>query len=93
MALLVAIASVLFLATADLGLPIYHTIASHSEIPLRPAYTTHTLLAIYAFLPIVRNRQAVTMGIIVSLCHLAVLGVFTYRHKKERISLVRLSLN
>jgi hypothetical protein len=75
---------VVLLIIVDLGIPLYHT-SNHTEAAnaLRPAYTTHTLLVCYVFLPLTENIQAFILGLVVTLCHLTVLGTVTYYKKRE----------
>lgn len=84
----VSITMTILLLIVDLGLVVYYSLQSNLQTQLRPAYTTYILLVIYSFLPIVRNRQAVVLGIIVSLCHLLVLASVTYKTSPNRSSLV-----
>lgn len=79
---------VVLLIITDLVITLYYTEhAGH----LRPAYTTHTLLVCYVFLPLTENIQAFILGLTVTLCHLVVLGTVTYykeQRKYERVSLM-----
>ena len=84
----VSIIMTILLLIVDLGLVMYHGQRPSLQTQLRPAYTTYILLVIYSFLPIVRNRQAVLLGIIVSLCHLSVLASVTYKSSPNILSLV-----
>ncbi|PSN48742.1 hypothetical protein C0J52_08911 [Blattella germanica] len=81
--LLVSCIVVVMLLVMDLGLPLYHTSHNHSAT-LRPAYTTHTLIVCYVFLPLTENVQAFILSLVVSLCHLLALGTATY-HKEDNI--------
>jgi adenylate cyclase len=79
---------VVLLIITDLGVTLYHT--KHA-CDLRPAYTTYTLLVCYVFLPLTKNKQAFILGLIVTLCHLVVLGSVTYCNTAriyERVSLI-----
>lgn len=53
--------------------------------PPRPAYATYTLLVVYVFLPLVNNLQTVLLGLVVSACHISVLGFITYRRSYQDI--------
>ncbi|XP_021926488.1 adenylate cyclase type 2 isoform X2 [Zootermopsis nevadensis] len=82
--LLVSCFVVVLLIIVDLGIPLYHA-SNRTEAAdvLRPAYTTHTLLVCYVFLPLTENIQAFILGLVVTLCHLTVLGTVTYYKKRE----------
>jgi hypothetical protein len=84
--LLVSCFVVVLLIIIDLGITLYHTEYAGG---LRPAYTTHTLLVCYVFLPLTENMQAFILGLVVTLCHLVVLGTVTYKEQRmyERVSL------
>lgn len=84
----VSIIMTVLMLIVDLGLVVYYGLQSNMQTQLRPAYTTYILLVIYSFLPIVRNRHAVVLGIIVSLCHLLVLASVTYKTSPNRSSLL-----
>ncbi|KAI5729547.1 hypothetical protein M8J76_003724 [Diaphorina citri] len=75
---LASVLALLLVIIPDLCLPIYHTYADHTRYTMRPAFTTHTILAVYVFLPLVHNSQALLLGIGVTLCHLSVLFTVTY---------------
>jgi hypothetical protein len=86
--LLVSYLVVVLLIITDLGITLYHTDYAGY---LRPAYTTHTLLVCYVFLPLTGNIQAFILGFMVTLCHLVVLGLVTYYKEQrmyERVSLI-----
>lgn len=86
--LLVSCFVVVLLIITDLLITLYYT--EHAG-DLRPAYTTHTLIVCYVFLPLTKNIQAFILGLTVTLCHLVVLGTVTYYNKQrkyERVSLV-----
>ena len=86
--LLVSCFVVVLLIITDLGITLYY---SNYAGELRPAYATHTLLVCYVFLPLTKNKQAFILGLIVTLCHLFVLGTVTYyreQRKYERVSLI-----
>jgi hypothetical protein len=88
--LLVSCFVVVLLIITDLGIILYHT--EHAG-DLRPAYTTHTLLVCYVFLPLTENIQAFILGLVVTFCHLVALGMVTYYEKQrmyERVSLTYL---
>ncbi|KAK6629112.1 hypothetical protein RUM43_002929 [Polyplax serrata] len=72
-----AVAIVVFV---DIGLPIYHTSMFHSRIPLRPAYTTHALLACYIFLPLSNYLTPFALGVGITISHMLTLMLVTYRH-------------
>jgi hypothetical protein len=88
--LLVSCFVIVLLVIVDLGIPLYHiSNNSEAESVLRPAYTTHTLLVCYIFLPLTENIQAFILGLVVTLCHLTALGTVTYYKKQdiyERVS-------
>jgi hypothetical protein len=90
LSLLVSCFIVVTLIIVDLAIPLYHTSnRTEPQSILRPAYTTHTLLVCYVFLPLTENIQAFILGLIVTLCHLTVLGTVTYYKKRdiyERVS-------
>lgn len=73
--LFVTILTILVLITIDFFIPLYHS----SEALLRPAYTTHIVIVCYVFLPISDNLQAFTFGTAVTICHLIILGLVTYK--------------
>jgi hypothetical protein len=76
----VALVVVVLLGSADLVPPLYHTWAGHVRAHhLRPPHATLSLIAIYTFLPIVLNRHAVAIAVVVSSLHLVVLSTVTYR--------------
>lgn len=83
--LLVSCFVVVLLIIIDLGITLYHTEYAGG---LRPAYTTHTLLVCYVFLPLTENMQAFILGLVVTLCHLVVLGTVTYKEQRmyERLT-------
>jgi hypothetical protein len=86
--LLVSCFVVVLLIITDLLITLYYT--KHAG-DLRPAYTTHTLLVCYVFLPLAKNIQAFILGLTVTLCHLVVLCTVTYykdERKYERVSLI-----
>jgi len=80
--LLVSCFVVVLLIITDLAITLYH---NERAGDLRPAYTTHTLLVCYVFLPLTKNIQAFILGLTVTLCHLVVLCTITY-YKEERKS-------
>ncbi|XP_069698039.1 adenylate cyclase type 2-like isoform X1 [Periplaneta americana] len=84
LSLLVSCLVVLLLLAMDLGLPLFHM--SRNTDPsraLRPAYTTHTLLVCYVYLPLTENVQAFILGLVVSLCHILALGMVTYQNEPD----------
>jgi len=86
--LLVSCFVVVLLIITDLAITLYH---NERAGDLRPAYTTHTLLVCYVFLPLTKNIQAFILGLTVTLCHLVVLCTITYykeERKSERVSLI-----
>jgi len=80
--LIVSYLAVAVLLCVDIALPIYHTSRAHSPMVLRPAYGTHALLACYIFLPLQNNIAPAVLGAVVTICHLATLGLVTYRMEK-----------
>ncbi|KAJ9579599.1 hypothetical protein L9F63_004784, partial [Diploptera punctata] len=78
---------VLMLLITDMALPLYHT-SNHTDpdVVLRPAYTTHTLIVCYVFLPLTENIQPFILGLIVSLSHLVALGTITYLNEDNIIA-------
>nr|CAD7267222.1 unnamed protein product [Timema shepardi] len=70
---------IVFLVVADLAVGIYHAGDEYLLLVLRPAYSTHALLACYMFLPLLHNFQPIILGATVTLCHLVTLGVIVYK--------------
>jgi len=86
--LLVSCFVVVLLISTDMAITLYYN--AHAG-DIRPAYTTHTLLVCYVFLPLTKNIQAFILGLTVTLCHLVVLCNVTYykeERKYERVSLI-----
>jgi hypothetical protein len=88
LSLLVSCFVVVLLTIIDLAISLYHTDYAGG---LRPAYTTHTLLVCYVFLPLTENIQAFILGLVVTLCHLVVLGRVTYYGKQRMYEWVSLT--
>lgn len=87
--LTVTIVSILLLALCDLFVPLYHAVYA---VLLRPAYTTHLVIACYVFLPISDNVQAFIFGFAVTLCHLFTLGYVTYFRSRSEDLYWRVSI-
>ncbi|XP_067002907.1 adenylate cyclase type 2 isoform X2 [Anabrus simplex] len=69
---------IVILVIADIGLPLYRVSTYQPRIHFRPAYATQTLLACYIFLPLTENIHAFILGMTVTSCHIAVLGLLVY---------------
>jgi len=84
--LLVSCFVVLLLIITDLAITLYYTTYAGD---LRPAYTTHTLIVCYVFLPLTKNIQAFILGLTVTTCHIVILCNISYyneERKYERVS-------
>ena len=87
--LLISCLVVFILLITDMGLPLYHTSKfTDPDVVLRPAYTTHTLIVCYVFLPLTENFQAFILGLVVSLSHLVALATITYRNEENIVKRV-----
>lgn len=80
--------SIVLLLTCDLFVPLYHATLAL----LRPAYTTHLIIACYVFLPISDNFLAFIFGCSVTICHLITLGFVTYNGSPKESLLLRVRI-
>ncbi|XP_057341311.1 adenylate cyclase type 2-like isoform X2 [Microplitis mediator] len=75
---------VVVLILADLAIPFWYTFTYSEAIPaIRPAYSTHVLLACYVFLPLTENLHAFILGVTATLCYLTSLSLITYRNERD----------
>ncbi|XP_032663466.1 adenylate cyclase type 2-like isoform X2 [Odontomachus brunneus] len=75
---------VVLLVIGDLAIPLFYTLAEN--IPIRPAYATHALLACYVFLPLTENLHAFVLGITATMCYLATLSLITYQNTPDYVT-------
>lgn len=59
--------------------PLYHTIVSHVQPPLRPAYASYILFVIYIFLPLAHNWHCIVLSLATTMCYLIEMFLVTYR--------------
>lgn len=80
------LASIIFslVFLTDLIIPIYYGLSTYS-LHLKPAYTTHVLIACYLFCNITSNSLAFLLGITITICYLLVLGFVTYKDANDHI--------
>uniref|UniRef100_A0A1S4GVP2 adenylate cyclase n=1 Tax=Anopheles gambiae TaxID=7165 RepID=A0A1S4GVP2_ANOGA len=71
--------AVITMIITDLTIPLYHAVVTFINPPLRPSYASHTILAIYIFLPLTENIHGIILGSATSLCYLIVMTLITYR--------------
>uniref|UniRef100_A0A182JM26 adenylate cyclase n=1 Tax=Anopheles atroparvus TaxID=41427 RepID=A0A182JM26_ANOAO len=71
--------AVITMIVTDLTIPLYHAVVTFINPPLRPSYASHTILAIYIFLPLSENIHGIILGSTTSLCYLIVMTLITYR--------------
>ncbi|XP_035911813.1 adenylate cyclase type 2 [Anopheles stephensi] len=71
--------AVITMIITDLTIPLYHAVVTFINPPLRPSYASHTILAIYIFLPLSENVHGIILGSATSLCYLIVMTLITYR--------------
>ncbi|XP_074115513.1 adenylyl cyclase X D isoform X2 [Cotesia typhae] len=75
---------VVILVLGDLAVPFWYTFSYSEDMPtIRPAYSTHVLLACYVFLPLTENLHAFILGVTATLCYLTSLSLITYRNQKD----------
>uniref|UniRef100_A0A1L8DZY7 adenylate cyclase n=2 Tax=Nyssomyia neivai TaxID=330878 RepID=A0A1L8DZY7_9DIPT len=67
------------LVMADITVPLYHEVSTHTQPPLRPAYACHILLSIYIFYPLMNNWHTMLLGSATTAAYLTVLALITYR--------------
>ncbi|XP_035790946.1 adenylyl cyclase X E-like [Anopheles albimanus] len=71
--------AVITMIITDLTIPLYHAAVTFINPPLRPSYASHTILAIYIFLPLSENIHGIILGSATSLCYLIEMTLITYR--------------
>ncbi|KFB36670.1 AGAP007631-PA-like protein [Anopheles sinensis] len=71
--------AVITMIVTDLTIPLYHAVVTFINPPLRPSYASHTILAIYIFLPLSENIHGIILGSTTSVCYLIVMTLITYR--------------
>lgn len=74
-----SVVTVIALVVLDIVVPLYHSIRTHVMPPLRPAYDSYVIFAIYIFLPVSDNVHSAVLGMSTTICYLVVMGVMTYR--------------
>lgn len=74
-----SIVTVIALVVFDIIVPLYHSILTHVMPPLRPAYDSYVIFAIYIFLPVSDNMHSCVLGMATTICYLILMGVMTYR--------------
>ncbi|KAK0177619.1 hypothetical protein PV328_001654 [Microctonus aethiopoides] len=75
---------VIVLVIGDLTIPFWYALNYIEDAPaIRPAYSTHVLLACYVFLPLTENLHAFILGITATLCYLTSLSFITYRNQQN----------
>ncbi|XP_034941992.1 adenylate cyclase type 2-like isoform X2 [Chelonus insularis] len=75
---------VVLLVLGDLAVPFWYTLNYTEDMrTIRPAYSTHVLLACYVFLPLTENLHAFILGITATLCYLLSLSLITYRNQPD----------
>lgn len=85
---LASCSTVLGLVLLDILVPVYHSIWTHVEPPLRPSYDSYILFVIYIFLPIPDNLNCTILGAATTICYLIVTGIMTYRLDEHIITKV-----
>ncbi|XP_050073526.1 adenylyl cyclase X E [Anopheles maculipalpis] len=75
--------AVITMIITDLTIPLYHAVVTFINPPLRPSYASHTILAIYIFLPLSENIHGIILGSATSLCYLIVMTLITYRLEED----------
>ncbi|XP_052873857.1 adenylyl cyclase X E [Anopheles cruzii] len=71
--------AVITMIVTDLTIPLYHAAVTFINPPLRPSYASHTILAIYIFLPLSENIHGLILGAATSVCYLIEMALITYR--------------
>lgn len=74
-----SVVTVIGLVVLDIIVPLYHSVITHVMPPLRPAYDSYVIFAIYIFLPLPENIHCIILGMSATLCYVIVMGVMTYR--------------
>lgn len=74
-----SIVTVIALVVLDIIVPLYHSILTQVMPPLRPAYDSYVVFAIYIFLPVSDNMHSAVLGMSTTVCYLVLMGVMTYR--------------
>lgn len=84
--LVVTVLTILLLVASDMFIPLFH-----SSYFLRPAYSSHIIIACYVFLPINSNLQAFIFGFAVTMCHFVIVGFVTYKKASSDLFFNRVS--
>ncbi|KAL0280183.1 UNVERIFIED_CONTAM: hypothetical protein PYX00_001555 [Menopon gallinae] len=90
-----SVLAIFYMNFVDTLLPLYHNASFHSRTVLRPAYTTHILLACHVFFPQDNNITPILLGTTTAVLHTAYLYLVTYRNSEivgEVIFFVTLNL-
>lgn len=74
-----SVVTIISLVVLDIMVPLYHSFRTHVMPPLRPAYDSYVVFAIYIFLPMSDNIHTAVLGVTTTICYLILMGVMTYR--------------
>lgn len=66
-------------------IPLYHAVVSFMNPPLRPSYASHTIFAIYIFLPLSENYHVMILGGATTICYLIIMALISYRLESDVI--------
>ena len=84
--ILCSIVIVVVITGADIGLSLYFYLTLRI---IRTASAFQTLIIIYFFLPLPRKYQPIILGVIVSVSHLLMSGIFFYSDSPIQVNRVR----
>lgn len=66
--------------------PLYHTIISNVQPPLRPAYASYILFIIYIFLPLTQNCHCIILSAATTLFYIIEMISITYRYDEHQLT-------